>query len=1455
MASESAIFTALPNGVHPRGDLLCLTVFVSPRLLTDGAGELKMSAGAFPAFSDWPATLAAARFAVHVDGVGPLPAESDPDSASPDSDTWHVLFDNTSVRDGTFNDRSNTRFTSFPVADSASYVLDLYTRIAEGFPEAFPPITTGPLHDLVSDLGSLSEDGRRRYYPLLENEFTTVHEGKNGRGWRFVDRSRFPTDSQGNRQPQYVFAEAYRFHDRPGARELSALDPPPPPPKPPEIDFHGFVAFCGDYPKLLRPLGIAVDLLLPFDPAIPPQGKLRVEIRDAPAAFLPWMTPESARPWTHYELGGRRFLAEPREKEGDLVDGMLRLEWEARFSVQQIDVDGSALKTVDFAGNVQRLNQHLAEQNGQSMSEDAAALPALRSSGFMIARDRRNTKLVVHLANAADHQDLHDADQPAELFAEDVNRGYRLDVEDQSRPGRWLSLHQRTGTYSLQQPNGTKTPLPSKIPADEGYVKGASTSAVPGKEDDQYLHEALFGWEGWSLAARRPGQAITNTAVAKPVPATEVENPYPMPLVTHFDATRGTLPRLRIGRRYRFRARAVDLAGNSVRDEEAIAKHATSPHTWRRWDPVPSPAVVPRRQFTEGESLMRMVIRSTLNVAPPDYVQLARVVGLAGHDTAPLAYLAINERHVAPAMGSQQLAEWHEKFDDAIGESKTGNDLNTQFDIAARESGSFLQAGPGVFVVNPIDPAHPTDLADPKRKKGDPLVSGEYVCHDVDLLALPYLPDPLSVGASFTSLPGAPDTWLQQWEPTAGNPPWYDRRPLRLRITDGSGPPVYDAAQRLLTVHLPQAEMVSVRLASYLRDSDVELFGPWMLQRAVFRGLGARRTAAAQGRNWMLTPWATLTLVHAVEKPLLGPEIVIPAPGVPNSGVRRAVGETFAVLSGVVQNHAKSTGRLDIEAEWTEPIDDINQPAPSTIDGRAHVVDFQLVASEDACRIDRNDEPATVGQPPKHRVRHEFRDTKHRNVTYRATATTRFREYFPPEITERPELITHTGPTVQLNVPSSRRPDPPDVLYVVPTWTWQQRIQPGLMRPGTRRKLAPTFLRTRTGGGLRVYMKRPWWSSGADELLGVVLEAQPWLTWPIDRAAKLGVSATAKAFADEFAERAFGEGVVKPAGPRQASATERLLAGVSRRVRRAKPLQLRANMPQPEATLLAHHAAVELTTAAEVARLSELAARFVLPSGDPQKFVTHWGQDPIWGSVPPLPGPYIHQFPLRVAVGSDISLLEAPGHDVTVVGHQPEYDPTRGLWYCDLQLDAGLSYFPFVKLALARYQPNSIPGQHLSKVVFPDFAQLVAERTAAFTRIDRRTVALSLRGPGAFTKAAADLTTDPANQLELSRFAVAQVERRPANATTDLAWVPLGDEVRLQLSAATLEDVRYHATVVVPEHARDDEIRVALREYEIFETDWSERDDVLIRPLSPTHLRLTTRPVKYRLVYADHLTL
>lgn len=75
----------------------------------------------------------------------------------------------------------------------------------------------------------------------------------------------------------------------------------------------------------------------------------------------------------------------------------------------------------------------------------------------------------------------------------------------------------------------------------------------------------------------------------------------------------------------------------------------------------------------------------------------------------------------------------------------------------------------------------------------------------------------------------------------------------------------------------------------------------------------------------------------------------------------------------------------------------------------------------------------------------------------------------------------------------------------------------------------------------------------------------------------------------------------------------------------------------------------------------------------------------------PLP----EHFRNAVAVGTGLTLDELsnePFIPFTAVGHQVHYDDQHGrkLWYCDIDMDAGEAYFPFVRLALARYQPQSV---------------------------------------------------------------------------------------------------------------------------------------------------------------------
>ena len=174
-----------------------------------------------------------------------------------------------------------------------------------------------------------------------------------------------------------------------------------------------------------------------------------------------------------------------------------------------------------------------------------------------------------------------------------------------------------------------------------------------------------------------------------------------------------------------------------------------------------------------------------------------------------------------------------------------------------------------------------------------------------------------------------------------------------------------------------------------------------------------------------------------------------------------------------------------------------------------------------------------------------------------------------------------------VDVPASARPAAPQISYIVPTFGWQRETQTNLKRS------------VRFGGGLRLYLERPWFSSGMGELLGVTLYD-------------------------------YGNG----------SLTDREMW---------------------------------------------------------KSWVTQWGADPIW-LAPGLPQlPDASSFPNRLADEYSLSLPgKSPGR-VGVAGFAVDFDYQSQKWYADLTVDtASLSYTPFLRLVLVRYQPFALPDAKLS---------------------------------------------------------------------------------------------------------------------------------------------------------------
>lgn len=1238
MTSQTIMWTVLPNGIAdspPPTANIRLSLFVSPKLrLTVPPYTLEP----FPDFWDWPQTLSQMEFAVQFGSEAPIATQRV--SPPPDSLLWHALFpQSTFVRPHEYPDYTPYAIRSYPVADVFGFLKAQYQSIALDSPTKLPLVT-----ELMGEdsFGAIHFD-RERERELSEfiNELLDQHKAIET---DILDDTEFTPEELG-------FFQAAVFH----RAHLPLQDPDDPdnsepvPIEIPEIDFHQKVSSLGDYPELLRRLGLVIDLEVPFEASIP-QGTNSSTVRVAADS----VAANDERPMTRYWLDDTRFVAEPGPDGTNLGDGWLRLG-DDQYNVLQVDVDGAALKTMNFAKSLFRAQDYKTVD-----TPETAGVPTLRSSGLGVVQANRAARFVNTINRTRDNMDAIGTSQsPPALFAEDLVRGYRVDVWD-NRANAWHSLCRRRGLYNFLAIDRTLTI------DDEGFVSMGVTEASDGSDPERlYLHESLFGWSGWSLCVPRVEFAIGHQAGV----GDTVEDPdgndgaADLGLETTFSLIPGTLPRLRFGYTYRLRARTVDLAGNSLSFESPNEAEATVPITYNRFEPLSPPTVILRQPVDDspGESARRLVIRSNFDtVATGD-----------------------SQRHIVPPRTTQLVAETHGMFDVGGVLDKTAYTL-----IVDKEA--------------PL-PDEPVD----------------------ELSVLPYLPDPIGRGASFYSLPGLEDEVMQI--PFAEGAGWPDFRPFRIRLVEGQDAPSME--EGVLTISLAKAELVKVQLSSYLHGPDLELMGIWQWLRERIEQtypdsvaawhLEQRRLAALLGRHWLLTPFQEITLVHAVQQPLQEPQFFDLSAG-------KKLGETHAELRGEVSVHGKSSSKLDILAEWQEWVDDPRDPGgPRQITGQAHV-----------CEVPVEPEDEVIGLTPSHEAgkpkRHDFGDTKYRAVDYMAVATTRFQEYFPEGTTP---LTRATEVATRVGVQNSARPLAPKVLYVLPTFGWQDE------ETGTDER----FGRTRRGGGLRIYLERPWYSSGEGELLGVVLGS------------------------------AFVPNRLRP-------------------------------------------------------------------------YVTLWGTDPIWGAIGGTrfdsPGP--DDFGQAQHIGLDLTLDELPEDRVTVAGHEVHYDEGRQLWYCDIELDTGNAYYPFVRLALARYQPESVPDAHLSRVVLADFAQLAPDRRLTIIRdpADPQLLGVRLSGP-AYVGSHLGAHN---NEVEVA------VERRlPEVADELLGWAPIpATNTSLTDLAMSLDgSFSWSGEVTLPQLPDSPRLRLIVKEYERFEVDGKPTTLIGPGPQSPPSSQVW--PTNRRLVYADAL--
>ncbi len=612
-------------------------------------------------------------------------------------------------------------------------------------------------------------------------------------------------------------------------------------------------------------------------------------------------------------------------------------------------------------------------------------------------------------------------------------------------------------------------------------------------------------------------------------------------------------------------------------------------------------------------------------------------------------------------------------------------------------------------------------------------------------------------------------------------------------MVEGSAPPRWDPAARVLTVSVPKGEMhENVLISSVMDPNAVTSMGlyRWLLEEGIAAPrMDQLRQLAGSGQHWMFTPYRQITIVHAVQQPIDPPKFG------PNFRAGRAVGDTYAILADDnLYVHGNSTQKINIGGTWTEWVDLRAAGPPLQVPGQSVAFETQVFYGQKQLVL-----------PPDsaNGFRHEFHDTKHRKVTYSCVATTRYPQFFADKNLQ-PTDFQRPSATVDLHVPSSKRPDAPSLLYIVPQFKWERSAN------ATKR----------SGGGLRIYLDRPWYSSGDDEKLAVLLAptggllpaaaVNPTLEPYVTLWGKDPIWNTAPARNAELGVGDFPLAVQSLAGDKPP-----LVLTLVKAVTLMKQPAAPAPAPAP-------------------------ASKPLLRLAIPRSTVMQVKPSPAPTSIIRINPGILPQAPKYTLA----ELADNYNFAVNIAPHDVKYDPTRDLWYCDIEIKMPEQYTPFVRLALARYQPYAVNDCHLSKVVRADFIQLTPERSVTLAPVPGGTadqVAVTFTGVVSQTpkrgRAEVVVIIETKQPNTAANLGASAPNALAGQTGPTIGWVPAAGIDPIELKDDGGSPANYRGNITLPGDKSN--YRLVIQEFEVLDGGWS--------PSNPEATR--------RLVFADAIPL
>jgi hypothetical protein len=769
------------------------------------------------------------------------------------------------------------------------------------------------------------------------------------------------------------------------------------------VSFNRVLAMVRQHPAVLEALGLVFELSV--DPAElkakgspasgPWQGRLSLRCPEPPLSSL------VTSPWTRYELANEHGFwpasggtSTPQVAHGaiDLSKAQLIDSDQSRIS----DPGGTAkpwsITTIDVDGAIRALDAAKRTLSTSPSSQDV--LPALRSAGLVLLRPNRqgdvNGRLAAaHRFDALARDSMEAGSADEVLSAEDLLLGYRVDVSF-DKDLRWWSLCKREAAYTV---NGLGIGAGGQDPAQPGSIveEGHVSSLTAARDDNGVLHadEIVLRWTGWSLAV----PSVNLLEQRDPAPPA----PLPYNFTWQYRVPEQSLPPLRFAHEYRLRIRVADVTGGGLGMGAGEKTAPPSPFIqYVRHDPLQPPTLFLNEPLTLGAGVDRLVVRSDDR-----------------HGNAMVA----DTRQIITPFVSLQLAEQHGGLDGKSDEQSWG--LAQQ---AMRRPARGMPGAGGT-----------TGLPDPAADGINAFL-------------------PVQEG-------GSADGELINWYPP-GQAAWPGAEPRSIRLSGLTAAPGAPPASLswsedgVLEVGLAIGREVVLELTSTLAADFLDHFAVnlWVRKDGTESEIADRVTQTQNGRNPIVSPVRLVNLVHAVRKPLVSPQWILP-----DSAIGRPPGTTYAELSpafGADGLDPGSTGRLEVTAAWQEPVG----PGVSG----ALVYGEALPAESPA-------------GPFSLRFLHDFGDTKHRLVAYTLTAISRFRQYFDrgDEADADFQLTQVQAPAV--NILSTVRPPEVTVASVVPAFAWTATAGDSRIE------------HTRSSWRLRLELRGSWYRTGIGERLALII--------------------------------------------------------------------------------------------------------------------------------------------------------------------------------------------------------------------------------------------------------------------------------------------------------------------------------------------------------------------------------